>query len=102
MSILHTVNKSPFEKTALAACLNHITPDATILLFEDGVYGALQGSQIAAHMQQTLTTNKIYVLGADLKARGFDTDRLIPGMAVVEYDGFVELVAQHDKVQAWL
>jgi len=44
----------------------------------------------------------VYVLGPDLKARGFREDRLIEGIQVVDYAGFVDLATEHDKVQAWL
>jgi tRNA 2-thiouridine synthesizing protein B len=45
---------------------------------------------------------KLYVLGPDLNARGFADDRVIPGINVVDYAGFVDLAAECDKVQAWL
>ena len=44
----------------------------------------------------------IYVLGPDIKARGFHEDRLIEGIKVVDYAGFVDLAVENDKVQAWL
>jgi tRNA 2-thiouridine synthesizing protein B len=44
----------------------------------------------------------VYALGPDLKARGLPEDRLIPGIKVVGYDGFVELACANDKVQSWL
>ncbi len=44
MSILHTVNKSPFERNALESCLMHLADNASVLLIEDGVVGAMQGT----------------------------------------------------------
>jgi len=44
----------------------------------------------------------VYALGPDLKARGISEDRLISGIQVVGYDGFVELASGNDKVQSWL
>ncbi|MBF0334232.1 MAG: sulfurtransferase complex subunit TusB, partial [Alphaproteobacteria bacterium] len=46
--MLHTVNKSPFEKNALESCLSHAVEGASILLIEDGVYAALGGTSTAA------------------------------------------------------
>ena len=44
MSILHTVNKTPFERNSLESCLKFASPGAAVLLIEDGVYAALAGS----------------------------------------------------------
>ena len=37
-----------------------------------------------------------------MKARGLSQDKLIDGISVVDYAGFVELVCANDKVQNWL
>ncbi len=102
MSILHTVNKSPFERSSLDSCLKFARSGASVLLFEDGVYGALTGTAAEGRVREALATVKIYVLGADLKARGFGEERVIQGISVVDYSGFVDLAAEHAKVQAWL
>lgn len=102
MSILHTVNKSPFERTSLDSCLKFVQPGAAVLLIEDGVYAALTGTQVEDQVKSALNTVKIYVLGPDLKARGFSEGRVIDGISVVDYAGFVDLAAENAKVQAWL
>ena len=35
MSELHTVNKSPFEKSSLESCLSHVAEGSAVLLIED-------------------------------------------------------------------
>jgi tRNA 2-thiouridine synthesizing protein B len=102
MSILHTVNKSPFERDALDSCLQFATEGAAVLLFEDGIYGALAGTRVAPRVSDALGRLRIFVLGPDLRARGFSDDRVIEGIKVVDYNGFVDLAAENDKVQAWL
>jgi tRNA 2-thiouridine synthesizing protein B len=102
MSILHTVNKSPFERTSLDSCLKFAQPGAAVLLIEDGVYAALTGTRVEEQVKDALNRVKIYVLGPDLKARGFAEGRLINGISVVDYAGFVDLAAENAKVQAWL
>jgi tRNA 2-thiouridine synthesizing protein B len=102
MSILHTVNKSPFERNALDSCLKFATEGAALLLFEDGIYAALQGTSVEPHMKDAVGRLKVYVLGPDLKARGFAEERIIEGISVVDYAGFVDLAAENGKVQAWL
>ena len=42
--MLHTVNKSPFEKNSLETCLRLAEDNSSILLIEDGVYGALKNT----------------------------------------------------------
>lgn len=102
MSILHTVNKSPFERNALEACLKFARSGDPVLLFEDGVYAVLKGTSVEGQVKTALDNQSIYVLGPDLAARGFAEDRVIEGVKVVDYGGFVDLAAENDKVQAWL
>lgn len=100
--ILHTVNKSPFERNALVSCLGHAQPESAVLLIEDGVYGAIAGSQVADLVSKSLANVKIYVLEPDLAARGIAKEKLISGVQFVDYGGFVDLAAEHTTVQAWL
>ena len=51
MSMLHTVNKSPFEKTTFESCLRHAMPGDAVLLFEDGVYAAVKGTVPAERIE---------------------------------------------------
>ena len=82
--ILHTLNKT----SALAKCSNLIAEDDLMLLMEDGVYLALQG------------VDEGFALKADVEARGI-ADRMPEGIRVIDYDGFVSLTAEADKVCAW-
>ncbi len=102
MTILHTVNKSPFERNSLESCLKFATEGAAVLLFEDGIYAALSGTSVESQVVGALDKLKIYVLGPDLKARGFGDERVIAGISVVDYAGFVDLTTENDSVQAWL
>jgi len=102
MSILHTVNKSPFERNALESCLKFANSGDPVLLLEDGVYGVLKGTSAEGQVKAAIGNQSIYVLGPDLKARGFSEDRVIDGVRVVDYAEFVDLAAENDKVQAWL
>lgn len=102
MSILHTVNKSPFERNSLESCLKFASEGAAVLLLEDGVYAALAGSSAESLVKAGLGKVSFYVLGPDLRARGFREERLIDGVQVVDYAGFVDLATENDKVQAWL
>lgn len=102
MSMLHTVNKSPFERNTLAACLGHAKAGSAILLIEDGVYAAVKGTSHEDTIRGALADHQLYVLGPDLLARGMRPEQVIDGISVVDYGAFVDLTEQHDKVQAWL
>jgi tRNA 2-thiouridine synthesizing protein B len=101
MTILHTVNKSPFEKNSLASCLRLSKAGSAILFIEDGVYAAMSGNKVSDDVSAALADRKIYVLGPDMEARGV-AGKVIDGINVVDYNGFVDLVAENDTVQAWL
>ena len=101
MSELHTVNKSPFEKSSFDSCMGHVLDGSAVLLYEDGVYAAMKGTAIAQKLTSAQGV-KFYVLGPDIKARGIDAARLIDGIEVVDYAGFVDLATEHDKVVAWV
>ena len=102
MSILHTVNKSPFDRNSLEACVRLAAKGGAVLLIEDGVYGAMKGTIKSDMVTNAMKDLTFYVLGPDLKARGVDEDKLIDGVKVVDYSDFVNLTVENDKAQAWL
>ena len=103
MSTLHTVNKTPFERNSLDTCLSLVSEGSTILLIEDGVAGALQNTTASQNLTDAMSKGvSVAVLGEDLSARGLSSDRIIEGVSVVDYAGFVQLAADHDNVQNWL
>ncbi|MHB1566777.1 MAG: sulfurtransferase complex subunit TusB [Acidiferrobacter sp.] len=102
MPMLHTVNKSPFQTRTLESCLAHACDGSTLLLIEDGVYSAMKGTPLEKKMAAALKKIAIYVLGPDLEARGMPHSKVVDGVKVVDYAGFVELAVQHDNIQSWL
>ncbi len=97
--MLHIINKSPYDRPALDSALK--TGEGAILLIEDGVYAAVKGGQAEAKIKAALGRFKVYALKADLEARGV-ADRVADGVSVVDYGGFVDLVAEHRTNQSWL
>lgn len=85
MAALHLVNHA----SALPACLARAGADDAVLLLEDGVYAAV-----------TSTSRAVYVLEADVRARGL-VARLPAHATVVDDAGFVDLVAAHQPVVTW-
>ena len=102
MSTLHTINKSPFDRNSLGSCLRVISDSDAILLIEDGIYAATAGTSFADAVKAAANSHAVYVLGPDLSARGMKEDGLVEGVKIVDYEGFVDLVTEHDKVNSWL
>ncbi|MFV1982380.1 MAG: sulfurtransferase complex subunit TusB [Thiohalomonadales bacterium] len=102
MPMLHIVNKSPFERDSLKTCIRLAMPGSTVLLTEDGVYGAIKGSAFSDAVSKSMKETSFYALGPDLKARGVTEDKMIDGIKVVDYSGFVNLVIENDNLQSWL
>jgi len=97
--MLYMINKSPLMFGNLESVLRITRAGEPILLIEDGVYAAAEGAKSEDLTRQSLEDHPIYALQADLEARGLA--RLIDGVQVIDYDGFVELVEQHHVVP-WL
>ena len=102
MAMLHTVNKSPFERNALESCIRLAKAGSSVLLIEDGVIAAMQGTKYSGTLSDAMANITFYVLGPDLKARGLSESNIVEGVKVVDYDGFVDLTANNESVQSWL
>ncbi len=102
MSTLHTVNKSPFERNALQACVGHMMAGDAVLMIEDGVLGARKSPATSEMVKTALESGSVYALASDLSARGVKPEDVIEGVKLVDYGGFVDLVAQHARTVAWL
>ena len=98
--MLHIINKSPFDRPTLDT-VARIGQTGAVLLIEDAVLAATQGSAAETALKQLMTRMKVYALLPDLDARGM-TDRLIEGVTGVDYGGFVDLVAEQPRCQSWL
>lgn len=102
MAMLHIVNKSPFERVAFESCLGHASAGDSILMIEDAAVGAVDGTVFSDQLKAAMADKAVYVLGGDLAARGMSEDRMIDGIKVVDYAGFVDLTAENEKTQSWL
>jgi len=99
--MLHIVNKSATERNSLDSALRLATKGSTLLLIEDAVYAATQGSEASAKIQSAMADIQVYALGPDLDARGMSA-RVLDGVKVVDYGGFVDLVTENKNCQSWL
>jgi tRNA 2-thiouridine synthesizing protein B len=102
MSVLHIVNKSPYERNSFDTCLRLAKADSAVLLIEDGIYAVQKNSATSDKMEQALGNHPVYALQSDLQARGINPDSMIDGISLVDYDGFVKLTTEYDRLQSWL
>lgn len=85
MATLHVVN----NQASLQSCLDVAADDDSVLLIEDGVYGAT-----------TNVARALLVLAPDVEARGL-TKRIPPTAESIDYDQFVALVETHKPIVTW-
>jgi tRNA 2-thiouridine synthesizing protein B len=99
--MLHIVNKSHAQTSALASCLRLAQDGHALLLTEDAVYAATAAVAAASGVAAALTRLEVYALQPDVAARGM-AGKLAEGVKTVDYGGFVDLVAAHPNNQSWL
>ncbi len=97
--MLHILNSSPLERPTLDSVMR-LTGSGALLLIEDAVYAATRGNGAEGQIRAAMSKLKVYALMPDLEARGM-ADRLIEGVAPVDYEGFVDLVVEHRNNQSW-
>jgi tRNA 2-thiouridine synthesizing protein B len=99
--MLHIINKSPFQTSTFESCLRIAQAGNAVLLIEDGIYAATVGGGTEARVREVSAGLKVYALKPDLDARGM-SEKVIAGVTLVDYGGFVDLVAQHNTSHSWL
>jgi len=111
--MLHTVNKSSFERNSLQSCLNTIDDTSVILLIEDGVISAANNAnssmladlatqgRVYAMLADLATQGRVYALQGDVDARGISS-KVADNIKLVDYAGFVDLVVEHGTAVSWV
>lgn len=101
MGILHIVNKSPFTHNTLRSCIAVCTHEDTLLLIEDGVYGAIQNMPDTSALLPLIDAKMaFYALSSDVKARAIEK-KISAQVQLINYDEFVKLTLSHNPIQSW-
>lgn len=95
--MLHTLMQSPWQSD-LDSLLLLLQPGDDLLLLQDGVTAALQGSAPLARLLASAAN--VYVLQEDVTARGLAA-QISTEVQWVDYTGFVALTAGHPKQMTW-
>ncbi len=102
--ILHLINKSPDQSSALKECVNLLQGAGrshALLLIEDAVYAALVNDTNKDFLELIGKYDlPCYVLKEDLFARGI-SDKVSSSFTLVDYSGFLQLSIDYAKVQSW-
>ena len=97
MSILHTLNSSPFQTHALQQCLSLMGAEDTLLLIEDAVIASQAKHALFTELSELAKQGRLNVLSSDLQARAIEN--LIGKQC--NYADFVALVTEHKSQIAW-
>lgn len=95
MSTLHTVNSSP-ASSLLASCASVVRQGDGVLFIEDGIYHCVN----AALLKNIPKGVALFVLKEDMLARGV-LENKTESVELVDYDRFVELCCDFDKIVSW-
>ncbi|BCQ33053.1 MULTISPECIES: sulfurtransferase complex subunit TusB [Erwinia] len=95
--MLHTLMTSPFH-CDLPAMLRLLAEGDDVLLLQDGVIAALEGSSALEALLNAPIS--VYVLQEDLDARGLAA-QISTRVTTVSYTGFVTLAVRHSQQMTW-
>jgi len=79
---------------SLTRGLNELNESVSLVLYGDGVYSLVNGSQAAAELAGIPV--KIYAVAGDAEERGL-SGRLIPQAELIDYPKIVELIMESDR-----
>ncbi|MGF1724600.1 sulfurtransferase complex subunit TusB [Photobacterium nomapromontoriensis] len=96
--MLHILTGSPFQTQSFKHCSVVLEENDAVLLIQDAVIAVMaENSALDAILKQRV---KIYLLAADMQARGLAFDES-GHFEVVDYKGFVSLTVKHETQMKW-
>lgn len=111
MATLILISKSPYitkdNLYALEISLNlrKMNEEVGVLLIQDAVLSGIQGQkgQVEELLRKNLEAGvNIYALKPDAQARGVSEERMIKGIQLVDYGGWVDLTMEkYHKIVSW-
>ena len=94
---LHTISLAP-NSELLESCARLISDEDSLLLLGDGIYASVVGSKYL-NLLDTINC-KIYALKEDCDLAGLE-NKISKGVAIIDYNEFVSLSAEHKKHIPW-
>ena len=97
MNLLYQIKRSPYISRDLEHILDVAREGSHILLYQDAVLAAAVTAENQLWLERlTLADVTVHALEEDLKARG--VTKLLDGIDVVDYSGWVDLAAEYQPV----
>ena len=100
--MLHIVNHAAFDSEQVERLLSRIGAGHTLMLIENGVYMLKSGSAAAGRLERSLSDLTICALAPDLAARGITPAEVMAGVALLDYEGFVDLAVDNAVIHSWI
>jgi len=98
--MLHVINRHDGKGAMLDRCIQIVEKASAILLIENGVYCGVK-TQLMTLDRELFDDVGLYVLTPDLEARGIAVESCYDFIQFIDYDGFVQLVAENNPVRSW-
>ena len=95
--MLHIISNTPIA----SAILERTSTGDSIILIENAVIEAVLTAAEDQVWKTVLQSQKVFVLADDLAVRGLATDRIVSGIEMVDYQGFVQLTCDNEVVYSW-
>ena len=95
--MLHIISSTPINQ----AILERTAIGDNIILIEDAVIGAVATTAYSQDWKSILQYRKVFALAADLVVRGLDADKIVKGIEIVDYPGFVQLTVDNEVIHSW-
>ncbi|WWO99299.1 MAG: sulfurtransferase complex subunit TusB [Candidatus Dasytiphilus stammeri] len=95
--MLHILFHSPYS-CDFSTLLRMLSPDDEILLLQDGIIAALEGTSKLNDLLKSSV--KIFVLKDDVIARGL-LSQISSSILLVSYNEFVKLIERHVNLISW-
>ncbi|MHA1882019.1 MAG: sulfurtransferase complex subunit TusB [Candidatus Thorarchaeota archaeon] len=74
-----------------------------VILAHDGVVGAAPKTSVPDEISKLINTGaSIYVLEADLEARGLSKMPLVEGLSTINYDDVIDLIVDSEAFFSWI
>jgi tRNA 2-thiouridine synthesizing protein B len=95
--MLHLIFQSPLQ----TATLQRVGNGDALLFLENAVTYLLKNAEKSSALSNRLATNRLFVLISDIETRGINVEELVPGIAVLDYAGWVTLTTEYQRTQSW-
>ena len=100
-AILHLLSRSARQGDGLQQLLLHVAPGDALVLLEEAVVEALDGTTNVNLIGMDNLGVAVFVMQAELELRGLSGRKLATGVTPIDYEALVTLVVDFELNQTW-